>query len=202
MERRRFLKTFAAGAALALPGLVHARTLAGPAPVGRAALPPARPAHDPTTAFRDAFEHVPETWGPTHVKWRGRLPAGLEGTLYRNGPARMRRGPTAYTHWFDGDGMVQAYALAPGGLVHRAAMVRTARYVEEERAGRYLHGGFGTSFPDAAPLATPDDLNVANISVLPLAGDDGALELLALWEGGSPYRIDPKTLATRGRKVW
>jgi all-trans-8'-apo-beta-carotenal 15,15'-oxygenase len=38
---------------------------------------------------------------------------------------------------------------------------------------------------------------VANISVLPVQG-----ELLALWEAGSPYRLDPVTLATQGRKTW
>ena len=33
----------------------------------------------------------------------GRAPAGLAGTLYRNGPAKFRRGATASGHWFDGD---------------------------------------------------------------------------------------------------
>jgi carotenoid cleavage dioxygenase len=196
MRRRDLLKAFGAGAALTLPALVSARS-GTPLPA-----PSAGAVRDDSRAFHDAFENVPETWGPTRVAWRGRLPAGLEGTLFRNGPARMRRGPTAYGHWFDGDGMVHAYALRPNGLEHRAAMVRTARYVEEERAGRYLHSGFGTAFADALPVSRPDDLNVANISVLPLPGEGGAPELLALWEGGSPYRIDPKTLATRGRKVW
>jgi carotenoid cleavage dioxygenase len=40
-------------------------------------------------------------------------------------------------------------------------------------------------------------LNVANTSILPHADD-----LLALWEGGSAYRIEPGTLVTLGPKVW
>lgn len=40
-------------------------------------------------------------------------------------------------------------------------------------------------------------MNTANISVLPV-GDD----LLALWEGGSATRLDPRTLETRGLKTW
>ena len=185
MQRRELLKAFGAGAVLGMPAFASIAY-----------------ERDPAQAWHDAFVDVPETRGPTVVAFEGRLPAGLAGTLFRNGPARMHRGPTSYRHWFDGDGMVHAYRLGAGRLTHRAAMVRTARYVEEERAGRFLRGGFGTAFADALPVATPDDMNVANISVLPLPGADGRPELLALWEGGSPYRIDPATLATRGRKVW
>ncbi|MGE3923479.1 MAG: carotenoid oxygenase family protein [Lautropia sp.] len=125
------------------------------------------------------------------------LPAALAGTLYRNGPARMRRGPTAYQHWFDGDGMVHSFRLDGDSLRHHARMVRTDKYVKEEQAGRLLYSGFGSVVPGTRAPERPDAVNVANISVLPVAN-----ELLALWEGGSPYRIDPATLATLGRKVW
>ena len=58
--------------------------------------------------------------------------------------------------------------------------------------------GFGTHIPGSDPVpADIDDVNPANISVLHFAGD-----LLALWEAGSPYRLDPETLATRGVKTW
>ncbi len=184
MRRRDLLKALGAGAGL---GLATGSVWATPASVG---------------AWHDAFVDIPETYGPTAVAFTGRLPQGLRGTLFRNGPARMQRGPTAYGHWFDGDGMVHAYRIGDGGLMHRAAMVRTDRYVAEEAAGRYLRGGFGTAFAGSLPVATPDDLNVANISVLPLVDSQGRAELLALWEGGSPYRVDPQSLATRGRKVW
>jgi carotenoid cleavage dioxygenase len=109
----------------------------------------------------------------------------------------MSRGSTAYQHWFDGDGMVHAFKLQGSSLRHHARMVRTDKYVAEEKAGRFLHPGFGTPMPDGLPISKSDDLNVANISVLPL-GD----ELLALWEAGSPWKIDPQSLQTLGRKVW
>jgi carotenoid cleavage dioxygenase len=44
-----------------------------------------------------------------------------------------------------------------------------------------------------APVTGPDSVNVANISVLPHHG-----KLLALWEAGSPWEIDPESLETRG----
>ena len=129
----------------------------------------------------------------------GRLPADLRGTLYRNGPARMRLGATEYKHWFDGDGMVQAFALAGGKARHRGVMLRTPKLVEEEAAGRFLYPGFGTRIADAHDVRTPDSLNTANINLLPMKG---GRELYALWEGGSALQIDPQTLAARGFKTW
>ena len=151
----------------------------------------------PLNAWPDAFADVPEFYGPTRVAFDHPLPAGLAGTLYRNGPARMRRGDTAYQHWFDGDGMMHGFEIAGTTLRHHARMIRTEKYVAEEKAGRFLHSGFGTTIPGGLPISRPDDINVANISVLPLGE-----ELLALWEGGSPWRVDPQSLETLGRKVW
>lgn len=151
----------------------------------------------PELAFSSSFLSVPESYGPTQVSFDRALPSELRGTLFRNGPARMQRGDTQYHHWFDGDGMVHSFDLQGDALVHQAKMVHTDRFIEEEQAGRFLRGGFGTHFEDGLPVLKPDDLNVANISVLPL-GD----ELLALWEAGSAWRLDSKTLETLGRKVF
>ena len=38
----------------------------------------------------------------------GRAPVGLEGVLYRNGPAKFRRPGRSAAHWFDGDGEMDA----------------------------------------------------------------------------------------------
>ena len=46
-------------------------------------------------------------------------------------------------------------------------------------------------------VGVPDTVNVANISLLHHAG-----EFLALWEGGLPYRLDPRSLDTLGTKTW
>jgi carotenoid cleavage dioxygenase len=151
----------------------------------------------PLDAWPDAFANVPESFGPTTVRFDRPLPRALDGTLYRNGPARMRRGDTSYRHWFDGDGMVQSFGIGNAGLVHRGRMVRTSKYLAEEKAGRFLERAFGTAIPGSPPVSRPDDINVANTSML-AAGD----ELLALWEAGSPWRIHPRSLETLGRKVW
>ena len=42
----------------------------------------------------------------------GRLPPALAGVLWRNGPAEHERFGHRYGHWFDGDGMVQAFTFS------------------------------------------------------------------------------------------
>ncbi len=127
----------------------------------------------------------------------GRLPAALRGTLFRNGPGLMARGGERYRHWFDGDGFVQAWTLADGRARHQGRFVQTEKFRAEQAAGRFLLPAFGTAIPAQRPVRGPDSLNVANTSVL-LQGD----ALYALWEGGSAYALDPKTLHTRGVKTW
>lgn len=128
----------------------------------------------------------------------GRLPEGLRGTLYRNGPALFERAGQRYQHWFDGDGLVQAWRFAGDGSVsHRGRFVRTRKFVAEQAAGEFLLPAFGTPITPKRPVRGPDDMNVANTSVLPLPD-----RLLALWEGGSAYALDRETLATRGPVSW
>jgi len=44
----------------------------------------------------------------------GRAPAGLAGSLYRNGPAKFRRPGGASQHWFDGDGLIRRWRVEDG----------------------------------------------------------------------------------------
>lgn len=128
---------------------------------------------------------------------RGRFPAAVQGLLYRNGPAVHQLGGQRYHHWFDGDGMIQRFAIGANAVRHSGKIVRTAKYRAEAAAGKRLFTAFGTNFPGTQGPTSPDTLNVANTSVLALNG-----ELLALWEGGSAYSLAPDSLQTRGPKVW
>lgn len=186
ISRRRALQTLAA-ALPALPALARAATPHDA--LASSYAPYAGP-------FNDRFAgeiSVP----PLPVE--GRLPADLHGTLYRNGPARMRLGKTTYRHGFDGDGMVQAFTFAGGRIAHRGVLLRTPKLLAEEAAGRFLYPAFGTSFPDAPDVRNPDAVNVANINLL---ATNGGRDLYALWEAGSALQIDARTLAARGFKAW
>ncbi len=127
----------------------------------------------------------------------GRWPRDLRGRYFRNGPAITQRAGQRYHHWFDGDGLVQAWHLEAGRVRHQARFVQTAKFRAEQAAGRFLLPAFGTAIPHAAAVRNADNMNIANTSVM-LQGDS----LYALWEGGSAYALDPDTLATRGPKVW
>ena len=204
MNRREMLKSLvgAAGASAAFPTSIYA------AAADMACVADAAAAQDPwKTAFRDALAERPwlvgyEGTGKDRIPIRraaldGRLPSRLEGTLFRNGPARHEIGEFRYRHWFDGDGMVQAWRIGDGKVVHHARMVRTSKYNAERAAGRALYPAFGTAAPSSCPVPNPDAINSANISVLPLPG-----ELWALWEGGSPWRLDPDSLDTLGPQTF
>ena len=140
-------------------------------------------------AFRSATR--PAFAGPAALT--GRWPEALSGTLYRNGPARHDIAGYRYRHWFDGDGMLQAWQLSTAGVSHRARMIETYKYKAELAAGRALYPGFGSVPPDPAPVSGSDVVNVANISVLPHHG-----KLLALWEAGSPWEMNAEDLSTTG----
>lgn len=160
-------------------------------------------------AFEDAAMNTPWTLAyascnedalsAEDIGLEGRVPAGVQGTLYRNGPARHERGTQRYGHRWDGDGMVHAIHFDPAaGVTHKGRFVQTSKYTTETAAGRFLTSAFGTHVPGTPPV--PDDIDsigAANISVC-MAGRD----LLALWEPGSAYRLDASTLDTLGTKTW
>ena len=125
----------------------------------------------------------------------GKAPAGLSGTLYRNGPGQMQYGDQYASHWFDGDGLVHRIAIGDGQAVHSARFVQTPKRVEEQAASKFLAPGFGTVGDPSYPVQSSDDVNSANTSVMMMDG-----ELLALWEAGSAFRMDPVTLETKGPK--
>ncbi len=124
---------------------------------------------------------------------QGAWPADLTGTLYRNGPARHDIDDYRYEHWFDGDGMLQAYDIGPNRIAHKGRMVGTTKYLAEQAAGRALYPGFGSTPPDAKGTKSADSVNVANISVLHHHNT-----LFALWEAGSPYEMNATDLSTTG----
>ena len=179
---------------------------------GLASLAPLTPLHaaagesDWSSEFARALQTNPMLlgWRSVHAdrpeckaRIEGHLPAELQGTFYRNGPAVHERFGVRYRHWFEGDGMVHAYRFDGHGLSHRARVLATPKLARETAAQRRLFTGFATRVDDGAQARRPDDINTANVSVLDHHG-----ELLALWEGGSASVLDHDTLAWQGFKVW
>ena len=153
-----------------------------------------------TEDFATALSHEPRLIGFASARGEqfaapmmtrsGYLPHDLTGTFWRNGPAEHERFGHRYGHWFDGDGMVQAFTFTGAGVSHRARILDTPKRSRETRAGRRILPAFATLPPKSTRILRPDDMNVSNTSMLAHAGD-----LMALWEGGSALSVDPVTLA-------
>lgn len=180
LDRRRFLAACLATAGTAV--ITPERALAGAAPANW--LP----------AVADVEADVPEQ---VMQLVHGRAPTGFAGRLYRNGPAKFRRGTSAAGHWFDGDGLMRKFEVRDGVARLTARFADTPKRRLETRLNAMVQPGFGTPAGPGSTLGNPDDVNSANTAVMMLGG-----ELLALWEGGSPLRMDPDDLATRGFKTF
>ena len=130
---------------------VSAAAAAVPAAAAGVALTPARfmaePVRDDVAiAFARALEAKPwllafatasrERFDAEAKIVLGQLPAGLVGTLFRNGPARHEIAGRRYHHWFDGDGLVQSFRFADGRVKHTARFVETEKLTRERAAGR------------------------------------------------------------------
>jgi len=123
----------------------------------------------------------------------GKLPAGLRGTLYRNGPGQFSQFGRSYRHPFEGDGAVTAVRIADGRAHGASRVTASAGLVEERAAGKQL---YSTAAPWPTRLANTlrgRAKNTANTSVVLWQG-----RLFALMEGGKPTELDPRDLAMIG----
>lgn len=181
LSRRDFLTTSAAtGAALALGSAARPAAAGTPLPPDRAWLAALG------KSLPEERNYVPRI--------EGRLPAGLRGRLYRNGPGLFERGGHRKRNLLDGDGMIQRFDFTGESVRYANRFVHTKKFVEEEAAGEALYRTWTTRAPGGF---------LANLGagILTQAGvttvvKDGVL--LALDEVDPIYALDPDTLRTTG----
>lgn len=131
----------------------------------------------------------------------GVIPPTLRGRrLLSNGPGWTHIGGRL-AHPFDGHGYVRAFEFEPDGAMRlRARFVQTPAYRSEQAAQRLTHRGLGTNLGDhfwQNLRRGTGPRNVANTTIV--RWND---KLLAGWEGGAPYAIDPNTLETLGEDTF
>ncbi len=148
--------------------------------------------------FDDANERVRENLPREHgfegaARIEGDLPAGFEGTLYRNGPGLRERFGQRLGHSFEGDGAITAVRVSGGRAEMASRFVRTPEYLEEERQGKLLYGLGVSWFRRMGNTMSGRSKSPANVNVMRWQG-----KLLAVAEGGAPYLMDPDTLETLG----
>ena len=133
--------------------------------------------------------------GPQSLPIEGRLPHGVAGTLYRNGPGLFERAGYRKGNLLDGDGLLQALTLADGKATYRNRFVRTEKYREEEAAGRLLYSTWTTQAPGGMlnALGGGEIKTQAGVTTYRLGE-----RLFALDEVSPLYELDPVTLETKG----
>lgn len=127
----------------------------------------------------------------SHLPISGKIPEGLKGTLYCNGP-NPQFAPGEDYHWFSGDGMIHEFSLDGKNASYRNRWVRTPKWVAENEADGRLQS-FPAIWGTQAPTADGVHSTVANTAVLWHGS-----RLLALEERHAPYEIDPATLKSKG----
>lgn len=130
----------------------------------------------------------------------GEIPAALRGgRMFSNGPGWTRIGERT-AHPFDGHGYVRSMRLLQdGGVRLQAAFVQTPTFLAEQKAGRLLRRGLATH-PSSTwwrNIGFGPARNVANTTISRFGH-----RLLAGWEGGCPFALDPESLATLGEETF
>ncbi len=191
MNRRDFLSRLVVGAgALALsPSLLNAKTASSVD-----AFAAIQRKHPWLVGWHGVAD---QSFAPALASVQGKIPEGLRGVLYRNGPALFERAGQRYQHWFDGDGLMHAWNIGGGSIKHQANLIETYKLKTERKAGRFVIPAAGTTIADPIEIRNNDDLNTANTSVVKIDG-----KVYALWEAGSAIELDPETLSTLGPKTW
>src|SRR4051812_44190340 len=93
------------------------------------------------------FDTLPDEHDYIVDEIEGRLPEGLVGTLYRNGPGKNEVGGTPYAHLFDGDAMLSQFTIDENRVRYRNKYVRTTHYLKERSADKPLMRGYGQQRP-------------------------------------------------------
>ena len=123
---------------------------------------------------------------------RGKLPTGLRGVLFRNGPGQFERGGRTKRTVLDGDGVIQRLELAEGRARYARRFVRTPKLVAEAAADRFLSPTWTSNAPGLFANVGQHIESQAGVTIYEVCGT-----LLALDEGGTPgFEIDRDTLET------
>lgn len=125
----------------------------------------------------------------------GTFPTDIEGTFFRNIMGKFEAGKEKYTHPFDADGMIAAIQFKDGKAIFRNRMIATKAYLAQKKAKKIVYRGFGTQKKGGifANLFDTNLKNAANTNIIHWGG-----QLLALWEGGLPHRMEADSLRTLG----
>jgi carotenoid cleavage dioxygenase-like enzyme len=128
----------------------------------------------------------------------GELPAWLEGTLLRNGPAKFEAGHARFRHWFDGLAMLHRFTITGGKVAYGNRFLHSKAYEAASRS-KISYGEFATDpcrslFKRVSSIFTgPPGSDNANVNLMRLGE-----RFVAMTETPMPLEFDPETLEAAG----
>ncbi|MGK7944761.1 MAG: carotenoid oxygenase family protein [Microcystaceae cyanobacterium] len=150
--------------------------------------------NSPNPYLSDNFAPIEEEISTDSLQIIGELPEELSGMFVRNGP-NPQFTPLGQYHWFDGDAMLHGLRISQGKASYLNRYVRTHKFKTEKEQGKALWTGLLEPPQPNHPFGT--DTNTANTALIYHGG-----QLLALWEGGSPYALTVPQLETKGKHTF
>ncbi len=124
----------------------------------------------------------------------GTIPAGLRGSLYRNGPGLFDRGGSRKQSLLDGDGMIRHFKIGDGKAAFQNRFVQTPKFQAEEKAGRFMFPTWTTLQPKWTDSLTGiPSMSQAGVTAIVKDG-----RLFAFDEVGHPWELDSDSLETLG----
>ncbi len=102
-------------------------------------------------------------------------------------------------HPFDGHGLLRQISFKEGKAIAHAKFIRSKQFIREKKndfkelTARGIASGYGTNWFANAKILFSIGSNPGNTAVVDWHG-----EVLAIYEGGHPYKMNPYTLKTLG----
>lgn len=128
----------------------------------------------------------------------GALPAWLEGSLLRTGPAKWEVGAQSMRHWFDGFAMLHRFSFAGGAVSYANRFLQTKAYRAATERGEIAYSEFATDpcrslFARVVSLFSPKITDNPNVNVTRLGR-----RFIAMTETPIPIEFDADTLEAAG----
>jgi carotenoid cleavage dioxygenase len=127
----------------------------------------------------------------------GEIPSAVEGTFFAASFNHLYPPQMPY-HWFEGDGMMNAFSFRDGRVEWTNKFVRTERYKDMLKAGKSVYRGVTSATVEEMSsvegyLGWRHRAQTANTNTIYFAE-----RFMIPWEGGIPFVLDPVTLDTKG----
>jgi beta,beta-carotene 9',10'-dioxygenase len=150
------------------------------------------------TTPRHGFDSLEDE---THVQGlpvAGELPAWLEGSLIRTGPAKWDVGSRTMNHWFDGLAMLHRFSFAGGEVSYASRFLETKAYRAARETGEIAYSEFATDpcrslYQRVTSMFSPNLTDNPNVNLGKLGE-----RFIAMTETPIPVQFDADTLAAAG----